>query len=80
MNDIIKDIIQWVEDNGMIPDIHFYSECGGIYLILKLSKRGKSLQHRFYIPGGVLCVSNWDMKINETELNYFISKAKEELQ
>ena len=78
MNDIIRAIIKWTEDNKIIPEIYFYSECGGIWLKIKLRKRGKCIAKEFYIGGGVLCLNNWS-EINELEVNNFIETAKKEL-
>ena len=79
MNEILRSLIKWAEENEVIPDIHFTSECGGIWLNLILRKHGKRMQHAFYVPGGVLCLSNWDMFPVEEELNLFIEDAKSEL-
>ena len=79
MNEILRNLIKWAEENKISPEIYFYSELGGIYLVLKLHKHGKCIAHDFYVPGGVLCLQNWDRFPIEEEVNCFIEKAKEEL-
>lgn len=66
--------------NDVVPEIYFTAECGGIWLNLILRKHGKCMQHSFYVPGGVLCLSNWDMFPMEDEVNNFIEEAKTALR
>lgn len=80
MNEILRSLIKWTEENNIIPEIHFTSECGGIWLNLTLSKYGKCIKHAFYIPGGVLLLKNWDMFPMEDEVNHFIEEAKNALR
>lgn len=79
MNKILRSLIKWTEENEVVPEIYFTMECGGIWLNLILRKHGKCMQHEFYVPGGVLCLSNWDMFPMEEEVNLFIEDAKSEL-
>ena len=79
MNEILRSLIKWTEENGIIPEIYFSSESGGIWLNLVLRKHSKCMQQVFYVPGGVLCLKNWDMFHIDKEINYFIEKAKTEL-
>lgn len=79
MEEILRNVVKWTEENKLIPEIYFYSECGGIYLKLKLRYHGKCMAHEFYIPGGVLCLSNWDRFPMNEEINSFIEEAKREL-
>lgn len=79
MNDILRSLIKWTEENEIVPEIYFTSECGGIWLNLILRKHGKCMQHAFYVPGGVLCLRNWDMFPMEEEVNSFIEEAKAQL-
>lgn len=76
MNEIIRSLIKWTEENKIVPEIYFHAISGGIYLVLTLRKHGKCISHEFYIPGGVLCVQNWDIVPMEEELNCFIEEAK----
>ena len=76
MIDILKSIVKWTEDTGLIPEIYFQTISGGIWLVLKLQHHGKCLQHEFYIPGGVLCLQNWEMFPYDEEINQFIQEAK----
>lgn len=80
MNEILRSLIKWTEENDVVPEIYFTAECGGIWLNLILRKHGKSIQHSFYVPGGVLCLSNWDMFPMEDEVNNFIEEAKTALR
>lgn len=80
MNEIIESIIQWYEENHITPDIHFYSELGGIWLRLKLSKGKYCIAREFYIPNGVLCVENWRRGYCDKELELFLKDAKEGLE
>lgn len=80
MNEILRSLIKWTEENNIIPEIYFTAESGGIWLNLTLRKHGKCMQHAFYVPGGVLCLSNWDMFQKEEEVNSFIEEAKNELR
>lgn len=79
MNEILRSLIKWTEENEIVPEIYFTAECGGIWLNLILRHHGKGIQHSFYVPGGVLCLSNWDMFPMEEEVNSFINEAKTEL-
>lgn len=79
MNEILRSLIKWTEENGVVPEIYFTSESGGVWLNLILRKHGKCMQHAFYVPGGVLCLSNWDMFPMEEEVNCFIEEAKIQL-
>ena len=79
MNEILRSLIKWTEENEIIPEIYFTCECGGIWLNLVLRYHGKKIKHEFYVPGGVLCLNNWDMFPTEEEVNLFIEEAKEEL-
>lgn len=76
MNEIFREIIKWTEENQVVPEIYFQCECGGIYLVLILRYHGKCMEHDFYVPGGVLCLQNWDMFPMEEEVNDFIAEAK----
>ena len=76
MNEIIRSLIKWTEENEMTPEIYFYCEMGGIWLKLKLYKHGKCIAHDFYVPGGILCLQNWDLFPMEDEVNCFIEEAK----
>lgn len=76
MNEILRNLIKWTEENNIVPEIYFTAECGGIWLNLILRKHGKCMRHTFYVPGGVLCLSNWDMFPMEEEVNLFIEEAK----
>lgn len=80
MNEIIEKIILWYEENSITPDIHFYSELGGIWLILKLHKGKYSIARAFYVPNGVLCVNNWRRGLCDKELELFLEEAKEGLE
>lgn len=80
MNEILRSLIKWTEENDVVPEIYFTAECGGIWLNLILRKHGKCMQHSFYVPGGVLRLSNWDMFPMEDEVNNFIEVAKTELR
>lgn len=77
MTDILKNIVKWTEDTGLIAEIYFQAINGGIWLVLKLQRHGKHLQHEFYIPDGVICLQNWEMFPYDEEINQFIQKAKE---
>lgn len=79
MNEIIRSLIKWTEENELVPEIYFTAECGGIWLNLKLRYHGKCVAHEFYVPGGVLCLQNWDMFPMEADVNGFIEEAKAEL-
>lgn len=79
MNEILRSLIKWTEENEVIPEIYFMTECGGIWLNLKLHYHSKCIVHEFYVPGGVLCLQNWDMFPMEDEVNSFINEAKTEL-
>lgn len=79
MNEILRSLIKWTEENEVVPEIYFTAECGGIWLNLKLHYHGKCIAHEFYVPGGVLCLQNWDMFPMEDEVNSFIKEAKTEL-
>lgn len=79
MNEILRSLIKWTEENDLVPEIYFTTVSGGIWLNLILRKHGKCMQHEFYVPGGVLCLSNWDMFPMEEEVNYFIEEAKAQL-
>lgn len=79
MNEILRSLIKWTEENEIVPEIYFTAESGGIWLNLILRKHGKCMQHAFYVPGGVLCLSNWDMFPMEEEVNCFIEEAKAQL-
>ena len=79
MNEIIRSLIKWTEENEVVPEIYFTAECGGIWLNLKLRYHGKCVAHEFYVPGGVLCLQNWDMFPMEEDVNGFIREAKAEL-
>ena len=76
MNDILRSIVKWAEENKIVPEIYFQSISGGIYLVLTLHKHGKAISHDFYVPGGVLCLQNWDMFPMDEEVNCFIEEAK----
>lgn len=76
MNEIIRSLIQWTEENGMAPEIYFRSVAGGIWVVVTLRHNKKCISHEFYVAGGVLCVQNWDRFPNEEELNCFIEEAK----
>lgn len=76
MNEILRALIKWTEDNQVVPEIYFTSACGCIWLCLKLSYNGKRMLHEFYVPGGVLSLQNWDMTPMEQEVNHFIDEAK----
>ena len=76
MNEILRSLIKWTEENDIVPEIYFTAVCGGIWLNLILRKHGKCMQHAFYVPGGVLCLQNWDMFPMEEEVNCFIEEAK----
>ena len=76
MNEILRSLIKWTEENKIVPEIYFTSDGGGIWLNLILRKHRKCMQHAFYVPGGVLCLSNWDMFPMEEEVNCFIEEAK----
>lgn len=80
MNEILRSLIKWTEENDVVPEIYFTTECGGIWLNLILRKHGKCIQHHFYVPGGVLSLKNWDMFPMEDEVNNFIEEAKTELR
>lgn len=80
MSDILRSLIKWTEENGIVPEIYFATECGGIYLILKLRYHGKSIAHEIYIPGGVLCLQNWDSSSSKEEVDCFIEIAINELK
>ena len=79
MNEILRSLIKWTEENGIVPEIYFTTKSGGIWIILTLRKHGKCMQHAFYVPGGVLCLQNWDMFPMEDEVNCFIDEAKNAL-
>ena len=79
MNEILRSLIKWTEENGIIPEIYFTSISGGIWLNLALRYRGKCMKHEFYVPGGVLRLQNWDMFPMEKEVNCFIEEAKTKL-
>lgn len=76
MNEIIRSLIQWTEENEVIPEIYFTAQFGGIWLNLKLWYHGKCIAHEFYVPRGVLCLQNWDMFPMEEEVSCFIEEAK----
>jgi hypothetical protein len=76
MNEILRSLIKWTEENEVIPEIYFMAISGGIWLTLKLHYHGKCIAHEFYVPGGVLCLQNWDMFPMEEEVNQFIEEAK----
>jgi len=80
MNDIIEKLIQWYEENNIIPDIHFYAQSGGLWLNLKLCKGKYRIAREFYIPNGVLCVNNWRRGLCDKELELFLEDAKEQLK
>lgn len=76
MNDILRSLIKWTEENKIIPEIYFTCVSGGIWLHLVLRYHDKKIKHEFYVPGGVLCLSNWDMFPMGEEVNLFIEEAK----
>lgn len=76
MNEILRSLIKWMEENEVVPEIYFTAISGGIWLNLKLHYHGKCIAHEFYVPGGVLCLQNWDMFPKEEEVNQFIEEAK----
>ena len=80
MNEILRSLIKWTEENEVIPEIYFMAECGGIYLVLKLRYHGKCIAHEFYVPGGILCLQNWDMFPMDEGINRFIEDAKKKLK
>lgn len=80
MIEILQSIVKWTEDNELIPEIYFQAISGGIWLVLKLRYHGKCILHKFYIPGGVLCLQNWEMFPHDEEINAFIREAKERLK
>lgn len=80
MIDILQSIVKWTEDNELIPEIYFQAISGGIWLVLKLHYHGKCMGHEFYIPGGVLCLQNWEMFPHDGEINEFIREAKKKLK
>lgn len=79
MYEILKEVIKWYEENKLTPEMYFYSQQGGIWLMLKLHSHGKCIAHEFYIPGGVLCVSNFESRLMEEEVKMFIEEAKVKL-
>ena len=79
MNEIIRELIIWTEKNHIMPEILFYSELGGIWLRIKLRRKGKTIQREFYFAGGVLSIENWDLFNNSESLEQFIEEAKKDL-
>lgn len=79
MNEIIRQLIEWTQENKIMPEIYFYSEFGGIWLRIRLRRNGRIIRHEFYFAGGVLSIENWDFLKNSEELKLFIEEAKKDL-
>ena len=79
MNEIIRSILKWIDDTHIIPEIFFTTEYGGYYLNIILRCKGKNISESFYIPGGYLCLKNWDGCDCNEELEHFINDAKQRL-
>lgn len=78
LNAIIISTIEWINENGIVPEIIFCSIGSGNHLILKLRKGNNRMAHEFYIPGGVLSAENWKRGCCDARLDIFIENAKKQ--
>ncbi len=80
LNDIIRNLLDWVHDSKIIiRNLSIYSECGGVYLKLDLGKKvnGEEVAiSRIFYLGGVCCSENWDGYANNLYLNEMIKQLE----